>query len=115
MLYKIICCLLLISSPCYAINDAAVLNFSARVKAEIEKVFVEGRQRYDYDKGNIVRTWKDKNISTEDMKAYLRAYNFAHDLERKVRLSNDLKAAKYLLTDFPEHVTPIIPFSDPRK
>lgn len=102
-------CLFLISFSSFA-NDSAALNFSIRVKSEIEKTFLEGQLRYDYDgKRELIRTWRDKNISAQDMEAYLKAYSTAHDLERKIRLSNELKAQKYIYTEFSEHVVPVIP------
>lgn len=110
MIARILFCLLFINFPCYAATDASVLSFSSRVKNEIERIFREGQMRYDYDmKRNLERTWVDRNISAKDMENLLEAYNIAHDLERKVRLSNELKASKYQFTDFPEHVSPIFP------
>ncbi len=101
--------LIFLNLPCMA-NDTAALNFSIRVKAEIERAFAEGQQRYDYDiNKNVIKSWKDKNISAKDMESYLNAYNIAHDLERKIRLSNELKAQKYIYTDFTEHVFPVLP------
>ncbi len=109
MKIQLFCSLLFINFSSFA-NDTATLNFSARVKNEIERTFLEGQQRFEYDgKRNLVRTWRDKNISAQDMEAYLKAYDIAHDLERKIRLSNELKAQKYMYTDFSEHVAPVIP------
>jgi hypothetical protein len=96
--------LLFINLPCFA-NDKTTLDFSIKVKNEIEKIFLEGQQRYEYDKDkNLVKIWKDKNISATDMQAY----NIAHDLERKIKLSNELIGQKYIYTHFPEHISPMI-------
>lgn len=78
------------------------------MKAEIEKILLEGQQRTDYDPSRSpIRTWKDRNISAQDMESYLRAYDIAHDLERKIRLSEALKANGYRHTDFAEHTPPL--------
>lgn len=91
-------------------DDKVSLSFSVRVKAEIERIFQEGQVRYEYDKDKVlVKVWKDKNISPAEMASLMQAYNTAHDLERKIRLSNDLKAEKFKYTDFPEHIIPFLP------
>lgn len=99
-------CFIILTNTSFA-SDVSALSFSIRVQMEVERTFLEGQQRYEYDsKKNLVNTWKDKNISAADMSAYMNAYNIAHDLERKIKLSNELKEQRYIYTQFSEHIAP---------
>lgn len=91
-------------------EDTTEYNFARSVKAEIERIFLEGQPRYDYDQQRgLVKSWKDRNISAQDMESYMKAYNIAHDLERKIRLSGDLNARGYRNVDFSELSPPLMP------
>lgn len=105
--------LALYSFQTFAALDDAALIYSMKVKAEAEKALSDGVLRFDYDeKRNITRTWRDKNISPKDLESLINAFNIAHDLERKIRLSRELKSSKYIHTDFSERVGPYLPVED---
>ncbi|WP_198295386.1 hypothetical protein [Bacteriovorax sp. DB6_IX] len=86
------------------------LRFAREVKGQIEETLDKGKLRYEYDpKKNIRIVWRDREISPADYANLMKAYNIAHDIERKVRLQNELKSQDFRHTEFPERKGPSYP------
>jgi hypothetical protein len=91
------------------------LQFAKEIKERVESAIDKGKLSYVYDeKKSIKMIWYNKNISAEDMANYMKAYNEAHDLERKIMLKRKLDKENFKFTEFAEQRGPSYP-EVPRK
>jgi len=97
-------------------GNSIELNVAKQVKKEIRDILKKGRIVYTYNpEGQLVKKTRDLNISAQDYAEYMKAYNLAHDLERKIVLRKKLEKDGFNYADFSEKVGPYLPIKPKQK
>jgi hypothetical protein len=90
-------------------TEANDIQFVQKVKQQIRERFRSGKKVYEYDKGVLVKTWRNKNMSGADIRDLVLAYKDATEIERRLILKEKLDKKKYIYTEFPEGIKPLLP------